>query len=1367
MLDFWTTLGLIAATLTLAYFYAVRKNDFWAKRGIPFIKPVPFFGNMTNTVLKRKSIADVFTDNYKQLKPYGFGGIYEFMKPTLIVTSPELIRDMTVKNFDFFHDRRIIVTKETDPLFARSLPGLKGDEWREMRNKLSPAFTASKLKLMFPHISKCASQFAKFLITREEANTQPIEFKSTFTRMTNDVIATTAFGIETNAVQNPEEKFYKNAQIMTDFGAVRSLIALGFVVFPKLMAALGFSFTPKEVTNYFQQLIKGAMEYREKKNITRPDMLQLLMAAQKGKLKNEADEDVGTVGEDVADSELHKKHMATKKGDSMNITDEDIAAQAFAFFFAGYDTVATVLAFLAHELADNPEVQERLCEEVDATIQEGPLSYESVMGMKYLDMVISEALRKHPPAVGTDRTCIKNYKIPGTDHVIEAGMIITVPIYPLHRDPEYFPDPEKFDPERFSEENKADIKPYTYLPFGVGPHNCIGMRFALLEVKLCVIHLLATCKLRVCSKTEIPLQLSKKSLTMTTDNGFWLLAIPRENPSLEDNYKHLKPNGFGGALEFMQPIFMVTSPELIRDITSRPDMLQLLMAAQKGGITREKNDEIDSRTMGEDDIAETERIKVFSSARLDDGKRNITDEDIAAQAFIFFLAGYDTVSAVLSFTAHLLACNPEVQRKLFEEISSELESGNATDYDTIRSMKYLDMVISESLRLYPPAVFSDRKCTKNYKFPNSDFVMEAGQGIVYPIFALHRYPELFENPEIFDPERFNDENKKKIRPYTYLPFGSGPHNCIGMRFALLEAKVCLVHLSKKFELEVCDKTELPLKISTKTFQMTTDNGFWLRLRARKMLDFWTTLGLIAATLTLAYFYAVRNYDYWAKRGIPFIKPVPFFGSMINTVLKTKAFADVFVDNYKQLKPNGFGGIYEFMQPTLVVTSPELIRDMTVKNFDFFHDRRIIVSKDTDPLFARSLPGLKGDEWREMRNKLSPAFTASKLKLMFPHISKCASQFAKFLITREGAKTQPIEFKSTFTRMTNDVIATTAFGVETNAVQNPEEKFYKYAQIMTDFGAVRSLIALGFMVFPKLMAALGLSFTPKDVTNYFQQLIKGAMEYREKKNISRPDMLQLLMAAQKGKLKNEADEDVGTVGEDVADSELHKKHMATKKGDSIKITDEDIAAQAFIFFFAGYETVATVLAFLAHELAENPEVQERLREEVDATIQEGPLSYESVVGMKYLDMVISETLRKYPPAVGTDRTCIKNYKIPGTEHVIEAGMILSVPIYPLHRDPEYFPEPEKFDPERFSEENKADIKPYTYLPFGVGPHNCIGMRFALLEVKLCVIHLLATCKLRVCTKTEIPLQLSKKSFAMTTDNGFWLLAIPRENPTLKV
>jgi cytochrome P450 len=88
---------------------------------------------------------------------------------------------------------------------------------------------------------------------------------------------------------------------------------------------------------------------------------------------------------------------------------------------------------------------------------------------------IAESLRKYPPAGFTDRVCTKSFTLPGTDVVIEKGITVMIPMYPLHRDPEYFPNPNKFDPERFSDENKKNIKPYTYLPFGSGPHNCIGL----------------------------------------------------------------------------------------------------------------------------------------------------------------------------------------------------------------------------------------------------------------------------------------------------------------------------------------------------------------------------------------------------------------------------------------------------------------------------------------------------------------------------------------------------------------------------------------------------------------------------------------------------------------------------------------------------------------------------------------------------------------------------------------------------------------------------------------------------------------------------------------------------------------------------
>ncbi|RZC39785.1 p450 domain containing protein [Asbolus verrucosus] len=96
-----------------------------------------------------------------------------------------------------------------------------------------------------------------------------------------------------------------------------------------------------------------------------------------------------------------------------------------------------------------------------------------------------------------------------------------MPTYAIHRDSQYFPDPERFNPERFSEENKGNIRPYTYLPFGSGPRNCIGSRFALLETKVLFFHILSHFEIIPIEKTQIPLQLNRKSFNMTAEGGFW------------------------------------------------------------------------------------------------------------------------------------------------------------------------------------------------------------------------------------------------------------------------------------------------------------------------------------------------------------------------------------------------------------------------------------------------------------------------------------------------------------------------------------------------------------------------------------------------------------------------------------------------------------------------------------------------------------------------------------------------------------------------------------------------------------------------------------------------------------------------------
>lgn len=154
--------------------------------------------------------------------------------------------------------------------------------------------------------------------------------------------------------------------------------------------------------------------------------------------------------------------------------------RTFVFFIAGFNTTSHLLQTLTYELAKNQDIQEELYQEVLevlATLGGKPVTYEALHKMKYLDCVISEGLRMYPPAVQTDRSCSKPIDLDlgnGKTLHINKKEVITLPIYNIHHDSDYFPNPENFDPTRFNDENKSSIVAGSYLPFGMGQRACIG-----------------------------------------------------------------------------------------------------------------------------------------------------------------------------------------------------------------------------------------------------------------------------------------------------------------------------------------------------------------------------------------------------------------------------------------------------------------------------------------------------------------------------------------------------------------------------------------------------------------------------------------------------------------------------------------------------------------------------------------------------------------------------------------------------------------------------------------------------------------------------------------------------------------------------
>nr|XP_023017890.1 cytochrome P450 9e2-like [Leptinotarsa decemlineata] len=525
---------------------------------------------------------------------------------------------------------------------------------------------------------------------------------------------------------------------------------------------------------------------------------------------------------------------------------------------------------------------------------------------------------------------------------------------------------------------------------------------------------------------------------------------------------------------------------------------------------------------------------------------------------------------------------------------------------------------------------------------------------------------------------------------------------------------------------------------------------------------------VALLVTLFYYMCVKPMYYWQEKGVKQTDPVWIFGDNLGTTFGTESFIDMVDRCYNKFSGNRYHGIYEMSQPTLLIKDPELLKKITVKDFDHFMDHKPIVPEEVDQLWNKNLFSLRGKKWREMRPILSPSFTSSKMRTMFILMSKCAEDFVNHFLKKDQVCFE-LEMRDTFTRFANDVIATAAFGVKVDSLEAPNNEFYLMGKEATNFGGIVNMIKFFGLVFwsfvPKLCRFIsdicrvggffGISFISRSVNNFFQKLVDDTIKTREENNIIRPDMIHLLMEAKKGIHHNEETVEVDTGFATVKEANMGKGHIA-------ELTNTDITAQALIFFFAGFDSVSSLMCFMAHELAVNSDIQIRLRKEINETSVScgGSITYEALLKMKYMDMVVSETLRKWPSALVTDRICTKPYTIvPVTADEnpvhIEKKTLIMIPIFGIHRDPKYYPDPLRFDPERFSDENKGNINTFAYMPFGLGPRNCIGSRFGLLETKLIFFHLLFHFELVPVEKTSIPMKLAKGTFNLMAEGGFWL------------
>ena len=299
----------------------------------------------------------------------------------------------------------------------------------------------------------------------------------------------------------------------------------------------------------------------------------------------------------------------------------------------------------------------------------------------------------------------------------------------------------------------------------------------------------------------------------------------------------------------------------------------------------------------------------------------------------------------------------------------------------------------------------------------------------------------------------------------------------------------------------------------------------------------------------------------------------------------------------------------------------------------------------------------------------------------------------------------------FSKLTLEVILSTAFGVDANIQTGENTEMLEKAKALFEVPFMVRLIAR--LPFGKLLLQIMSSISGNPAT-YLGGVVKEIIKTRRQQGLSgRKDLLQLMMTA---------------------------NEETTAEGVS-KLSDEEIVAQSIIFLLAGYETSSNTLSFTLYYLALNPDVQDKLRTEIKEAMESNakrkPL-LELAQNMEYLDCVIKESQRLCPPGAFPNRQCSEDYDLNGIH--IPAGTEVMIPIYALHHDPDAWPDPEKFDPERFRGPSKDAIHAFQFLPFGAGPRNCIGMRFALMEIKIALVRILMKYKFVASPETQVPLKI---------------------------
>ncbi|KAH8263591.1 hypothetical protein KR044_011089 [Drosophila immigrans] len=523
-----------------------------------------------------------------------------------------------------------------------------------------------------------------------------------------------------------------------------------------------------------------------------------------------------------------------------------------------------------------------------------------------------------------------------------------------------------------------------------------------------------------------------------------------------------------------------------------------------------------------------------------------------------------------------------------------------------------------------------------------------------------------------------------------------------------------------------------------------------------------TLTLVLVLVGLIYVFMTWNFGYWRKRNVPGPKPKIFIGNYPNMyTMKKHAIYDIdkIYRDYKQ--QYDAVGIYGARSPQLLVINPELARRVFVSDFKSFHDNEVslLIDEKTDFIFANNPFSLVGEEWKKRRADVTPGLTQGRIKTVYPVTNDVCQKMTDWLNKQlkatppEGINAKDVSTSKSNQRLleshyysilkmclrfTTEMVTDCVLGLKAESFTDKPTPIMGHIKDLFSQPWTFVLYFVLISTFPALRGLFKLRFIPIATEKFFIDLMQSAIDARRSqlvvgKQFERVDFLDYILQL------------------------AEKRNLDTRR----------LTAHTMTFLIDGFETTAGVLSHLLLLLARDQQVQQRLREEINAYLNaQGVVEFDKLNELPFMDACVQESIRIFPPAFMSNKLCTETIELPnknGSSFTVERGTTVVVPHYCFMTDEEHFPNPQEFQPDRFMQPDALKVyrERGVYMGFGDGPRICIGMRFALAQIKAAVVEVLTKFDVQINPKTRKDNLFDPTFFLSSLQGGIWLDFKPRQ------